>query len=470
MTVFAPIAVADLELSEPLVLRPDPPAIYSQVRALVRLEGMPVGQVSLQLADRTPSTLADSVWAQLGPQISAAAARQGHAQPSILTAEGLVSATEPPPPPGPPPATEPGVGSRTGRPSLAGRGQSRADGSGDAPRTRPGFGDVAVVIATRNRTAILQRCLTTIATQSVSPSQIIVVDNAPIDESTRELLTGPFGAAHGITYVREDRPGLGIAHNAALPHLRAEFAAFTDDDVLADQFWLEGLLDGFDTGTNVVCVTGMIVPAELETREQLWTEDYLGFTKGYEPRLFDLGQNRPESPLYPFAAGVLGSGANMAFRTSYLVRVGGFDDALGTGTMSRGGDDLAAFHEVIMNGHQLAYAPSAIIRHFHNKTYASIKRQMSGYGVGLTAYLASAVARRPGSLLTITRRAVGGVAHVVGPSSAKVQNLPTDYPSELVWAERWGMLIGPVSYARTRWERRGWRRPISPPSRVAARR
>lgn len=431
MIAFAPIAVADLELTEPLALRPEPPAIYAEVRALVRLHGMPVGQVSLSLVDHTPMALADRVWSQLGPEISAAAARQGHAQPTILTPEGLFSATELPSPSGAAP--------------------------GEVPTRSPSHGNVAVVIATRNRTAILQRCLATIAAQSVRPMQIIVVDNAPTDESTCELLTGPFGAAHGITYVREDRPGLGIAHNAALPHLRAEFAAFTDDDVLADRFWLAGLLDGFATGPNVMCVTGMIVPAELETREQLWTEDYLGFTKGYEPRLFDLVANRPESPLYPFAAGILGSGANMAFRTTYLRRVGGFDGSLGTGTMSRGGDDLAAFHEVIMNGHQLAYAPSAIIRHFHNKTYASIKRQMSGYGVGLTAYLASAVARRPSSLLTITRRVVGGVAHIVGPSSAKVQNLPIDYPSELVWAERLGMLIGPMSYIRTRWERRGWR-------------
>lgn len=418
---FRPVAVADLELVGPLRLHPEPADTFAAVRALVRIDGEPIGQLAISLDDRSAEALAQTVWSELGDTIGDNIVARGLARPSTLTAAGLEAAVERPVP-------------------LTDR--------------------IAVVIATRNRTDILQRCLSTIAAQTVCPASIIVVDNAPSDDSTQELLTGAYGQDHGITYVRENRPGLGIAHNASLAYLRDEFVAFTDDDVLADPAWLASLLQGFHSGHDVVCVTGMIVPAELETREQLWTEDGLGFTKGYEPRLFDMADHRHESPLYPYAAGVLGSGANMAFRTSYLREVGGFDSCLGTGSMARGGDDLAAFHEVIMHGHQLAYAPSAIIRHFHNKTYDSVKRQMSGYGVGLTAYLTSAVVHRPTSLFTIARRAVGGVAHMVGPSSAKVQNMPTDYPSELVWAERRGMLLGPIAYARTRWERRGWTTPV----------
>ncbi len=418
---FRPVAVADLELVGPLRLHPEPADTFAAVRALVRIDGEPIGQLAISLDDRSAEALAQTVWSELGDTIGDNIVARGLARPSTLTAAGLEAAVERPVP-------------------LTDR--------------------IAVVIATRNRTDILQRCLSTIAAQTVCPASIIVVDNAPSDDRTQELLTGAYGQDHGITYVRENRPGLGIAHNASLAYLRDEFVAFTDDDVLADPAWLASLLQGFHSGHDVVCVTGMIVPAELETREQLWTEDGLGFTKGYEPRLFDMADHRHESPLYPYAAGVLGSGANMAFRTSYLREVGGFDSCLGTGSMARGGDDLAAFHEVIMHGHQLAYAPSAIIRHFHNKTYDSVKRQMSGYGVGLTAYLTSAVVHRPTSLLTIARRAVGGVAHMVGPSSAKVQNMPTDYPSELVWAERRGMLLGPIAYARTRWERRGWTTPV----------
>ena len=47
---------------------------------------------------------------------------------------------------------------------------------------------------------------------------------------------------------------------------------------------------------------------------------------------------------FPFRdVGQLGSGAEMSFRTSELRRLGGFDVALGGGTPSRGGEDLASF-------------------------------------------------------------------------------------------------------------------------------
>ena len=40
----------------------------------------------------------------------------------------------------------------------------------------------------------------------------------------------------------------------------------------------------------------------------------------------------------------------MGFRTATCVASGGFDDALGTGTFAMGGDDLAAFYDVITAG------------------------------------------------------------------------------------------------------------------------
>jgi hypothetical protein len=57
----------------------------------------------------------------------------------------------------------------------------------------------------------------------------------------------------------------------------------------------------------------MIQPFELETQVQLWVEGWAGFNKGSQRRVFDLAGNRPDDPLFPFAAGKFGSGANMAF-------------------------------------------------------------------------------------------------------------------------------------------------------------
>ena len=46
---------------------------------------------------------------------------------------------------------------------------------------------------------------------------------------------------------------------------------------------------------------------ELETPAQIWIEQYGGFHKGFEPRLYDLQEHRVTHPLYPYTAGTFGS-------------------------------------------------------------------------------------------------------------------------------------------------------------------
>ena len=47
---------------------------------------------------------------------------------------------------------------------------------------------------------------------------------------------------HPVRYVREDRPGLARAHNAALPHVTGSVLAFTDDDVEVEPDWLSAMM------------------------------------------------------------------------------------------------------------------------------------------------------------------------------------------------------------------------------------
>jgi hypothetical protein len=200
----------------------------------------------------------------------------------------------------------------------------------------------------------------------------------------------------------------------------------------------------------VGCVTGRIVAYELVTREQHWLDDYAGFDKGEARRTFDLDGHRPDDPLFPFTAGTLGSGANMAFSMAALRTMGGFDAALGAGTRSRGGDDLAAFFAVLQCGYRLVYEPAALVRHRHARTREDLRRQVYGYGVGLTAYLTSCALGRPRLLGTAARLAPRAAAHVLRPDSAKNARLPADYPRSLTRLERRGMIVGPLAYLRSR--------------------
>jgi cellulose synthase/poly-beta-1,6-N-acetylglucosamine synthase-like glycosyltransferase len=235
--------------------------------------------------------------------------------------------------------------------------------------------------------------------------------------------------------------------------VEAPFVAFTDDDVLVDRYWLAELIQGFAAAPNVGCVTGMIAPAEIETQAQDWTEQF-GFKKGFQRRIFDRQLRPTPSPLYPYTAGTFGSGANMAFRTEALRKMGGFDPALGAGSKALGGDDLAAFFGIIAHGYTLVYEPSAIVYHRHRRDYAGLQQQAFGYGAGLTAYLTHTVLERPGRLWELIARLPYGLYFTFSTQSPHNLKKRAGYPKELTARERRGMLYGPFAYLRSRWHTR----------------
>ena len=307
---------------------------------------------------------------------------------------------------------------------------------------------VSVVVATRDRSASLSRCLDSLLVLDYPDYEIVVVDNAPATAATERLIAMRYSGE--VRYVREGRPGLAAAHNRGVAVARGEIVAFTDDDVVVDRRWLLELARAFDWAADIGCVTGMISAAELETPAQVWSEARWGMCKGFTPRVFRISDRRRPGSLFPFAAGRFGSGANMAFRAEVLRELGGFDPALGTGTRSRGGDDLAAFFSVVAAGYALAYAPGAIVRHWPRRDYASLRRQAYGYGAGLSAYLTKTVADDPRRLFGMATRAPAGLVHLLSPRSPKNAATPPDYPGELRWWELLGMLGGPASYLRVR--------------------
>jgi len=320
---------------------------------------------------------------------------------------------------------------------------------------------VTVVIATRERADSLFRCLNSLLVQTYSAMDIVVVDNAPKSQATHDLVTCLFAGSGRVQYVREDRPGLAIAHNAGLKRALGDIVAFTDDDVLVDPDWVAAIACEFAQSRETGCVTGMILPAELQTRAQYWTERHGGFGKGVVRRVFDIKSNRPDDPLFPFNAGTFGSGANMAFSREALLKIGGFNAALGAGTPARGGDDLASFAAVLEAGFKLVYEPRAIVWHFHRRGESGLRRQAYGYGVGLGAYLTSLVVSHPRNLITFAGKLPAGFAHLCGASSPKMQRLPQDYPRHLVWRERLGIVMGVPAYLRSKLSAR---RSSTPPN------
>lgn len=309
---------------------------------------------------------------------------------------------------------------------------------------------VTVVIATRDRAESLRRCLESLLTQSYADMDIVVVDNAPSSSETFDLIETVYAGRAPITYVLEEKPGLARAHNAGVAAAKGEVIAFTDDDVIVDPAWVAAIAANFALSDRIGCVTGLILPAELETRAQYWTERHGGFGKGLARRVFDPVRPEAEGPLFPYAAGAFGSGANMAFRRETLARMGGFDATLGAGTLARGGDDLDGFFAALSAGYQIAYEPGAIVWHHHRRSEEGMRRQAYGYGVGLGAYLTKLIVEEPSRIGIFLRRFPAALRHLFSRKEGKLARLPDDYPSRLVWSERLGIVMGIRGYLQSR--------------------
>ena len=328
---------------------------------------------------------------------------------------------------------------------------------GETTAARSAAPSVTVVVATRERTGSLAACLDSLARLDYPDYEVVIVDNDPVTDDTAKLIADR--ADPGIRYARENRRGLAAAHNCGLQLAEGTIVAFTDDDVIVDRHWLTEVAKGFKADTDVACVTGLILPAELQTPAQVLLEAHGNFSKGFSQRVLDLGAHRPADPLFPFTAGRLGSGANMSFARDILRKLGGFDPAIGTGTVARGGDDLAAFFAVIASGLRLVYQPSALVWHHHRRDSASLAGQAYGYGVGLGAYLASALANYPATIGPALYRAPAGLAYALRTTSTRTAHAEGARPRQLTRLQRRGLAFGPVAYGISRWRTRGVRRP-----------
>jgi GT2 family glycosyltransferase len=281
---------------------------------------------------------------------------------------------------------------------------------------------ISVVICTRDRPDDLRRCLSAVLELDYPEFEVVVVDSASATAATREVVI----ASGRARYLRVDQPGLSRARNAGVRAAAHELVAFLDDDVIVDPRWLRGIAAGFATGADVVCVTGIVASGQLLTRAQRSMDRRLTWARNVEITRFSLADPPAAYPLFPFQFGAYGTGAGFASRRSTLFELGGFDEALGVGTPTGGGEDLDWFTRVVLAGHTLLYAPDALVWHKHRLTDAELSSQLEAYGVGLGALLAK-LAAHPAARRAMLSHVVRGARHarrMVRPEPAPGQSVP----------------------------------------------
>ena len=396
-----PTRVLEVELSaEP---RDHDVPDHRVAKVLVRLHGTPLGFATLPVTDGTLTHAA----------VLAAAQDLGLAE--HLAADSIADPREP--------------GS-----SWA----CRAPGSSHLPDS------MSVVLCTRDRADQLAIALQSVLLAAGPDVDVVVVDNAPRTNATKSVVAEM--GDDRVHYVLEPRPGLSVARNTGVRATRGEAIAFTDDDVVVDAGWLTALRRGFTRAPHIGCVTGLVPSAELETAPQHFFDAKVHWSSSTTPRLYDLDQHREPSGLYPYASGKIGTGANFAVLRSAYDALGDFDQALGAGALTRGGEDLDWFVRTLLGGWTIAYEPSAVVWHRHRRELDALAEQLFGYGTGLTAYLTKHLLTSRG-FAQIAGSVVHGLRY---RRTQRAGSIDAGIHPGLLRRERTGMLYGPLLYARSR--------------------
>lgn len=302
----------------------------------------------------------------------------------------------------------------------------------------------SVIVPSCDREDDLRRCLQSLAAQRTRHTvQIIVVDNRPRIGTARRVAAG----FAGVRVIDEPRPGLSYARNAGILAATGEIIVATDDDVVAPEAWIERLLEPF-VRPEVACVTGQVLPFELESESQCLFEAYGGLGRGFDRREFDRGwfdSFRSAVPTW-----VIGATANAAFRASIFRHpsIGLLDEALGAGMPTGCSEDTDIFYRILKAGRTIVYDPQAFVCHRHRDSVAAGREQIYAYSKGHVAYHLSTMMRH-GDRRALVRllyslpkaHAERALARILGRS---------DYPLPLILLEIAGNLAGPFALWRAR--------------------
>ncbi len=335
----------------------------------------------------------------------------------------------------------------------------RADEADIAMATRlPVHIPVSIVVATYDRSDDLRNCLRClVAQESPRNVEIIVVDNNPTSGVTPPVVA----EFPGVVLITELRKGLAYARNRGFIASRGDIVIATDDDVKIPRDWLEKLIAPF-VRSDVMAVTGDVLPLELQTRAQRLFEVYGGLGRGSDRRVVNgdwFSQFRTAVPTW-----TLGATANAAFRAAVFnhSQIGLMDEALGPGMPSGVGEDTYLFYKILKAGYTIVYEPGACVWHQHRRDMSDLRRQLYDYSKGHVAYQLTTLIRDKDmrALLQVAVCLPGfHIRRIMERLSGRI-----DYPLSLILLEVAGNLVGPWALwqSRRRVKREGRSHPYVP--------
>ncbi len=228
---------------------------------------------------------------------------------------------------------------------------------------------VAVVVATKDRPALLADCLASIAADVRTDDELVVAE-AGNSEAAVALACLDRKTVH----VELHAGGKSRQLNAALARCLAPIILFTDDDCRIPAGWADAMTAPFEDDPAVAIAFGPVVG--------------LSHHPGSTPMA---GPPPGEAPL---ATWTFAHGAAMAVRRSALSAIGGFDERLGPGAPAHGEE-----HDVLLRlrerGYRAVVAPAPAVEHLDWRDEEQNLANVMVYQRGSGAFLGAAMRRAP---------------------------------------------------------------------------
>lgn len=238
---------------------------------------------------------------------------------------------------------------------------------------------VTVVVVSRNRAALLRRCLESLEkSEGRETLQIVVVDNASSDGSAQ--LDADFPQTQFIRLPKNF--GLTKAMNLGWRAADAEYVFFLHDDTEVEPGAAIRLAETLDANPHAAAACPLLVDDEGRPAPQLGTLPPDGEWVAAEP-----AGSEPEPVEYP-------RGAALMMRVYVIRAVRQIDERYG----QFGGDaDLAA--QILRASKKILLEPAARVRHYGSGAYTALERadfllgravfmgKYLGFGAGLRARL-----------------------------------------------------------------------------------
>lgn len=216
---------------------------------------------------------------------------------------------------------------------------------------------VSVIIVNWNGRQYLEKCLTSIITQTYKNIEVILVDNNSTDGS-REFIAERFPE---VILIRNNRNyGFAEANNIGIKAGRGEYVATINNDTEAEPGWIENLVNVIKRDPDIgMCASKILLLNNkdlIDSAGMVLYPDGLGVCRGYLEKDAD-SYNREEEVCFPKACAAL-------YRKDAVVNAGYFDK------------DYFAYSEdgdlglrIRMLGYKCIYVPTARVYHHHSGTF-----------------------------------------------------------------------------------------------------